>query len=166
MADPPPRDWLVAGAVIESPEGVLLVRNRRRNGLIDWSTPGGVIDAGETVIEGLTREVREETGLVVTDWRGPVYEVRAEALDLGWTMRAEIHVGVAYEGELVVDDPDGIVEGAAFCDLDVCRERMLTGHPWVGEPLLAFLDERWDDIRSFGYVVEGTDLRTLVVRRV
>ena len=34
------RDWLVAGAVIEGPDGVLLVQNRRRNGSTDWSPPG------------------------------------------------------------------------------------------------------------------------------
>ena len=57
------RAWLVGGAIVEGPDGLLLVRNRRRNGALDWSPPGGVIDAGESVLEGLTREVEEETGL-------------------------------------------------------------------------------------------------------
>ena len=64
------RDWLVGGAVIEGPSGLLLVQNRRRDGSFDWSPPGGVIDAGETVLEGIGREVVEETGLVVTEWAG------------------------------------------------------------------------------------------------
>ncbi len=33
--------------------------------VVDWTPPGGVIDPGETISEGLVREVREETGLVV-----------------------------------------------------------------------------------------------------
>ena len=75
------RDWVVGGALILSDEGVLLVQNRRRNGSHDWTPPGGVIDEGETLLEGLTREVQEETGLRVTEWAGPVYEVRCEAPD-------------------------------------------------------------------------------------
>ncbi len=30
-----------------------------------WSLPGGVLEAGETLAEGVCREVREETGLAV-----------------------------------------------------------------------------------------------------
>ena len=61
------REWVVAGALVEAPEGLLVVRNVRRGGHSDWSTPGGVIDAEDaSVIAGLTREVEEETGLRVT----------------------------------------------------------------------------------------------------
>ncbi|MBA3281516.1 MAG: NUDIX hydrolase, partial [Acidimicrobiia bacterium] len=81
------REWLVAGAVIEGPDGLLLVQNRRRDGRLDWSPPGGVIDPGESVIAGLTREVAEETGLVVSSWLGPIYEIDAVAPDLGWRLR-------------------------------------------------------------------------------
>ena len=77
------RRWLVGGAVIEGPEGILLVQNQRRGGRIDWSPPGGVIDDGEDVLTGLSREVREETGLIVTRWEGPIYTIEATAPDLG-----------------------------------------------------------------------------------
>src|SRR4051794_17011427 len=60
---------------------VLLVENVRRNGTSDWTPPGGVIDPGEDLLAGLTREVREETGLEVLRWAGPLYEIRAEAPD-------------------------------------------------------------------------------------
>src|SRR3546814_20303752 len=99
------RDWVVGGALIVSDEGLLLVQNRRRNGAHDWTPPGGVIDEGESPIDGLTREVREETGLRVTEWSGPLYEVRREAPDLGSRLRVEATLAVRYEGHLLIDDP-------------------------------------------------------------
>lgn len=162
------RDWVVGGALIVGDGGLLLVRNRRRNGSHDWTPPGGVIDEGESVLEGLTREVREETGLRVTQWAGPVYEVRCEAPGLGWRLRVEAHLAIAYEGEVHVgDDPDGIVVDARFVHPDRCGEHLSGAHPWVGEPLGEWLAERWPhhERRPYGFVVEGTDLATLVVTR-
>jgi 8-oxo-dGTP diphosphatase len=161
----PVHRWVVAGALIEGEDGLLLVQNRRRGGREDWSTPGGVIDPGETVLGGLAREVREETGLVVTDWEGPVYEIQAEAPDLGWTLRVEVHRAVAYEGDLVVDDPDGIVVDARFVGPTECEELLVGCHRWVGEPLGAWLGGHRDHGLSYRYVVRGRDLHGLEVER-
>ena len=79
------RSWLVGGALIEGPEGLLLVQNRRRDGSLDWTTPGGVIEVheGETVQDGLAREVARGDRIVVTEWEGPVYEVECRGAP-GW----------------------------------------------------------------------------------
>lgn len=160
------KDWLVASGVIERDGDLLLVRNRRRGGAVDWTTPGGVIDEGESVVEGLTREVLEETGLLVTEWRGPLYEIRAEAPDMGWRLRVEVHRAVAFEGHLHCADPDGIVEEACFVAPDVCAAHLASAHPWVREPLREWLAERWSEVRDFGYAVAGTDPRSAVVTRL
>jgi 8-oxo-dGTP diphosphatase len=160
------REWLVGGAVIETPDGVLLVRNQRRNGDLDWTPPGGVIDEGEELLAGLAREVEEETGLVVTDWEGPLYEIDAQAPGLGWHLRVEAWLAVGFEGDLRVADPDGIVVDAQFVCVDDCGVHLAGAHPWVAEPLSEWLSQRWEGTRRFGYRVDGTELRSLVVTRV
>lgn len=161
-------EWTVAGALVETEDGVLLVRNVRHGGDEDWSTPGGVIDADDvSLLDGLTREVAEETGLRVSEWSGPLYEVHTYALDLGWHMRCEVHLAVAFEGDLSISDPDGIVVEAVFVPHDQLAERLATGHPWVREPLGEWLDERWEPGcgRGFHYEVRGRHLAEMRVVR-
>lgn len=56
---------LGVGALIFRRGRVLLVERARAPQKGSWSLPGGVLEAGETLKEGLRREVREETGLEV-----------------------------------------------------------------------------------------------------
>ncbi len=51
----------VAAVVVD--DGRVLVVRRRDNGR--WEPPGGVLELGESIPEGLRREVYEETGLTV-----------------------------------------------------------------------------------------------------
>jgi 8-oxo-dGTP diphosphatase len=159
------RDWLVAGAVIEGPEGLLLVQNRRRNGMVDWSPPGGVIDPGEGVLEGLAREVLEETGLEVRAWSEAIYDIEVVAPDLGWHLEVEAFRALEWSGDLVVDDPDGIVVDARFVAVELCGGHLRGGHPWVAEPLAEWLAMPWQGRRSFGYDVAGAELGSLAVTR-
>ena len=57
------RDWVVGAGLLLREESLLLVHNRRRSGREDWTPPGGVIEEGEPMLVGLTREVQEETGI-------------------------------------------------------------------------------------------------------
>jgi 8-oxo-dGTP diphosphatase len=151
------RQWVVASGLIEGSDGLLLVQNRRRNGRVDWSPPGGVVEveAGESVLDGLTREVEEETGILVTRWEGPVYDVEAEADELGWRVRVEVFRAREWSGELRVDDPDGIVVDAGFFPVDSCAIQLETAWASVHEPLGAWLAERWSEPRSYRYRVSG-----------
>ena len=78
------------------------------------------------------------------EWSGPLYEVRAYAPDMGWRMRCEVHLAVAFEGDVRVDDPDGIVVEAAFVPPTECDDRLASCAPWVREPLGAWLRDRWE----------------------
>jgi len=159
------RDWLVAGAVIQGDDGLLLVQNRRRDGRVDWSPPGGVVDPGEALLEGLSREVTEETGLVVASWsEQPLYRIEAEAVDLDWRLTVEVHQALDVAGELVIDDPDGIVVDARWVRAEHCGRHLSASPPWVRDPFHAWLDERWErPTRAFRYRIEGRDLGSLRV---
>ncbi len=161
--------FYVAGAVLERDASLLLVRNLRRNGSHDWSTPGGVIDPTDaSVLHGLTREVEEETGLRVLSWSGLLYEVTATSLDLGWEMRCEVHLAAEVDGEITINDPDGIVDHAAFISVDDLGEHLELCFPWVSEPLTEWLSQRWPlgEVRNFQYEVTGSSLSSLVATRV
>lgn len=54
----------VAGVVLDG-DRVLLIRRGRAPGLGTWSLPGGALRVGERMVEGVAREVWEETGLRV-----------------------------------------------------------------------------------------------------
>ena len=161
--------FYVAGAVLERDASLLLVRNLRRNGSHDWSTPGGVIDATDaSVLHGLTREVAEETGLRVLGWSGLLYEVIATSIDLGWEMRCEVHLAGEVEGELTINDPDGIVDHCAYVSHEDLGEHLELCFPWVREPLTEWLSERWPlgEVRGFRYEVTGTSLSSLTAVRI
>ena len=149
------RHWNVAGGVIMDAGSLLLVKNLRRGGSTDWSTPGGVVDPGETALEALTREVEEETGLRVGIWHGPLYRVEVHAPDAGFLLRVEAHRASSIEGSLIVDDPDGIVVDAHYVASDQVSTYLSTTQRWVAEPLLAHLDEGIDDGRVFRYRMTG-----------
>ena len=53
------------GAVVIDQGRVLLVQRGRGPSKGKWSLPGGVLEVGESLTEGVAREVQEETGLVV-----------------------------------------------------------------------------------------------------
>lgn len=160
------RAWVVAAGLIEGPQGIVLVQNRRRDGSLDWSPPGGVIEVhdGESVTAGLTREVREETGLVVDTWEGPVYDVEVVAEGLGWTLRAEAFVAQAFHGSLAVDDPDGIVVDARFVAAAEWGGLLAGAHPWVREPIEGWLAGPDVVLPSYRYRLDGPSGQVEVVR--
>jgi len=61
----PQRPYLAVSAAIIRERKVLVVRRARRPALNLYTLPGGAVEAGETLVEAVTREVREETSLEI-----------------------------------------------------------------------------------------------------
>ena len=61
----PDRPILGVGALILDGDNILLVERGREPLQGMWSLPGGVLETGETLAEGIHREVLEETGLTI-----------------------------------------------------------------------------------------------------
>jgi 8-oxo-dGTP diphosphatase len=78
----------VAGVILDADHRVLLMR-RRDHG--NWEPPGGVLKVGESIHDGLAREVVEETGISISIRRlTGVYEnPRHGVLSLVFSCRAE-----------------------------------------------------------------------------
>ncbi len=117
------RPIVAVGAVVVDHDRLLLVRRGRGPAAGSWSVPGGRVERGETLVEAVTRELREETGL--DGVCGPL---------LGWVERFEDDehfVILDFEVTLVGDDQ--VVAGddaaeAAWVDLHaVCDVALVDG---------------------------------------
>lgn len=160
------RRWFVAGAIIEQGKQILFVENLRRNGSTDWSTPGGVVESGEDTVDGLAREVNEETGLQVSQWSTPLYTVEVVAAGLGWHLTVQVFRAVQWSGHVSVgSDPDGIVVNARFLTVAEAESMLESNAVWVREPILTWAQDQWTDHRAFRYELHGADRASVTVTR-
>src|ERR1039458_2811630 len=110
----PQRPYLAVSAAIVRDGKVLVVRRARNPALSLYTLPGGAVETGETLMQAVTREVREETALEIEP------------------------VALAGHREAIVRDAQGRVE-RHFVILCFAA-RWLSGEPVLNEELD---DARW-----------------------
>lgn len=69
----PDRPVVGVGAVIVKDDRALIVKRGHEPRKGEWSLPGGRVELGESLVDAVRREIREETGLEVDV--GPVVEL-------------------------------------------------------------------------------------------
>jgi len=116
VADPrayPDRPFLAVSAAIVHNGKVLIVRRDRPPAKGVYTLPGGLVEAGETLIDAVAREVREETALIIEP------------------------VALAGHREVITQDPDGKFERhfVVLC----FASRLVSGTPKANDEIAEIL---------------------------
>lgn len=62
------QSYIAVKALIKNKDSFLILKttdSNQKNDLSGWETPGGRLEVGEEIVDGLKREIKEETGLSV-----------------------------------------------------------------------------------------------------
>ena len=136
----PTGDYLIAAAALIRHNGqILLVQQQGPDHHVPtWALPGGLLDPGELLHDGLARELMEETGLTLIDPGSLLYVAHKESgTDSLIAFIFDVH---EWTGELAPDDPDGYILDARFLPIADAIDR-LEAIPWrpMREPIVAWL---------------------------
>ncbi|QYR19644.1 8-oxo-dGTP diphosphatase [Paenibacillus sp. sptzw28] len=92
--------------MVQEGSKVLLMNRPDKLGFPGYIAPGGKVDFPESIVNGAIREVKEETGLIVTDI---TYKGLQEFCDPRQGLRYMVfnYLATEFEGELLKNPPEG-----------------------------------------------------------
>lgn len=92
--------------MVQDKDKVLLINRPDSKGFPGYIAPGGKVEFPESIVQGAIREVKEETGLTVTQI---VYKGLDEFCDPGTGLRYMVfnYLATSFEGELLPNPPEG-----------------------------------------------------------
>ena len=162
-----------AFAVVQLGTEVLLVANKRTDGRIKWSLPGGSVHGAESLLERLEKEVSDETGIEVINWsEEKIYtslvKYRGTRNDLDrftevhqagdWSWRdgraTDPEDLLRFEDERLSGERLGVVAGF-FSDLPPDGSLVRNLRRYVHEPILDWRSLPWEGPRHYEYLVTG-----------
>ncbi|NTW54271.1 MAG: NUDIX hydrolase [Chlorobaculum sp.] len=99
--------WVNVLAITDERHAVLIRQYRHGIGEVSWELPAGVVDEGESILDGAKRELYEETGYSGGIWT-PLMELSANPAlqnNISFTFLAE---GVSFSGSQHLDATEEI----------------------------------------------------------
>jgi ADP-ribose pyrophosphatase YjhB (NUDIX family) len=113
--------------IINADEQFLLLSSPRRNGENEWQTVSGGLDAEESVLDGLLREVAEEVGVVQVR---PLAVLHSQTFyyDANLPHMIGIYYLLRYEGGEVVPGDDMIDSAFRWWGLDELETAVANNH--------------------------------------
>jgi 8-oxo-dGTP diphosphatase len=119
-----PDELQIATAIVRREGELLMVLQAAPGEEPMWSIPGGRVEPGEFVTDALARELREETGLTVSDPGRLAFIAQVDDRRDGYFATVWSWDVARWDGDLAVDDPDSFVREAAWVPLAEAMHRL------------------------------------------
>jgi 8-oxo-dGTP diphosphatase len=135
---------VIVGGLLRQGDSVLLVKQKKPDDPEPrWALPGGYVERGESLLDALRREVREETGLHVVEIGPLLYAVHLMTPDARFVGVALVFQVEAWRGQLQPSSPPaGAVErilDARFVPVEQTIGRLEQGLRFASQPAIEYL---------------------------